>query len=101
MSARKNEIIASVARARIELEQAIDDLKTLPTHDPLLFGFVSRTLKNYIHISRATLTLVGRALPRGTNLEVVGWLDGLQVVTKRMENLVEELQGAPAIKAPQ
>ena len=95
MPADKNEIIASVARARIELDQVLEDLQCLPARDPIVSGFICRALENYLHISSATLSLLHEALENHSEAKVLTWLDGLKTVTERMHHLVDEMKGAP------
>src|SRR4030095_4200234 len=101
MATRKNEIIAAVVRAKIELEEALEDLRELPMQDPLVFGFVSRALRSYLNLNRATLQLLARTLKNKAEQQVFIWLEALQVLTGRMEYLVEALKGTPTKARPE
>src|SRR4030095_6526971 len=96
MAASKNEIIASVARAKIELDQALEDLQSLPVRDPFVSSFICRALEHYIHITRATLILLTRELGKHSNREIPSWIEGLKIVTQRMQQLVDQLKGVPS-----
>jgi signal transduction histidine kinase len=96
MAASKNEIIASVARAKIELDQALEDLQSLPVRDPFVSSFICRALENYIHITSATLILLTRELGKHSNRQIPSWIEGLKIVTQRMQQLVDQLKGVPS-----
>lgn len=101
MNRAKNEIVASIARAKLELEDALEDLKSLPMLDPMVLGFIAHAMNNYLHISRGTVELLGDALKDHPDRQVTIWLEGLKDLTGRMGNLVLEMQARPSKSPPQ
>ncbi len=101
MNHAKNDIIASITRAKLELDDAMEDLKSLPMLDPLVLGFIAHALNNYLQISFATLALLADALRDNPDEDVGIWIKGLQDITGRMRNLVDEIQHKPQKATPQ
>ncbi len=100
MSRAKNEIVASIARAKIELDDVLEDLKRLPMLDPMVLGFINHALSNYLHVTLGTVELLRKTLKDHPSKDVSAWLDGLLDVTSRMTNLVEEMRARPQKTAP-
>jgi signal transduction histidine kinase len=101
MNRTKRTIAASIARAKLELDDALEDLKALPAFDPTVLGFISHALKNYLHVASGTVYLLTDALKQHPIKEVRIWLDGLRNVTKRMTDLVEDIRSKPRTSAPE
>jgi signal transduction histidine kinase len=101
MNRAKNQIVASIARAQIELDDALEDLKTLPLVDPMVLGFVAHAMNNYLHVTAGTVRLLGDALKDHPGKDVGIWLQGLQNITARMMNLVEVMRSGPQKAPPQ
>lgn len=99
MNRAKNDIVASITRAKLELEDALDDIKHLPMLDPMVLGFIAHALNNYLRVSSGTIELLGDALEGDPRQDLHTWIKGLQDSTTRMRNLVKEIQGG-ARKAP-
>jgi signal transduction histidine kinase len=101
MNRTKRTIAASIARAKLELDDALEDLKGLPTIDPMVLGFIAHALKNYLHVASGTVYLLNDALKHHPVREVGTWLEGLQNVTQRMTDLVEDIRSKPQTSAPE
>ena len=101
MNRTKRTIAASIARAKLELDDALEDLKALPTIDPMVLGFIAHALKNYLHVASGTVYLLNDALKHHPIKEVGTWLDGLQKVTQRMTDLVEDMRSKPKTTTPE
>jgi signal transduction histidine kinase len=101
MNRAKNEIVASIARAQLELDDALEDLKSLPAVDPMVLGFVSHALRNYLQVTAGTTGLLREALKDHPDKEIGIWLEGLKNVTARMLNLVEVMRSGPRKMPPQ
>jgi hypothetical protein len=100
MNRVQNDIVASITRAKLELDDALEDLKGLPMLDPLVLGFIAHALNNYLHISFGTLALLADSLKDNPDKEVGVWIKSLQDTTRRMRNLVNEIQHNPQKAAP-
>lgn len=100
MNEARNEIIASIARAKLELETALEDVKTLPMVDPMVFGFLTHALNNYLQVTMGTVGLLADELKDDPRYNVGVWLKGLHEVTQRMRHLVQELRTGPREAAP-
>lgn len=101
MNRAKNEIVASIARAKLELEDAIEELKEMPMLDPMTLGFIAHAMNNYLHVSRGTIELLHDVLKDHPKKQVGIWLEGLNEVTSRMANLVQEMHTGPSKSPPQ
>jgi signal transduction histidine kinase len=99
MNRAKRSIAANIARAKLELDEALEGLKALPAFDPAVLGFISHALKNYLHVASGTVYLLTDALKQHPIKEVHVWLEGLGNVTKRMTDLVEDFRGKPRTTA--
>lgn len=95
MNRARNDIVASIARAKIELDDALEDLKGMPMVDPMVLGFVAHALRNYLNVAHGTAQLLGEALKDHPRKEVGLWLDGMLDVTSRMTRLIGVMQAAP------
>jgi two-component system, OmpR family, sensor histidine kinase VicK len=95
MNRAKNELVASITRAKLELDDALEDLKDLPMLDPMVLGFIGHALGNYLHVSSGTIKLLSGVLRNHPQEEVSIWLKGLQDITTRMGNLINALQARP------
>ena len=101
MNRAKNEIVSSIARAKLELDDALEELKGLPMLDPMVLGFIAHALNNYLHVISGTVELLGDALADHPQKQVNVWIKGLRDITPRMANLVNEMQSGPRKAPPQ
>jgi signal transduction histidine kinase len=100
MNRAKNEVVASISRAKIALDDALEDLKGLPMLDPMVLGFINHALSNYLHVTAGTVELLRKTLKDHPSKDVNVWLEGLYDVTRRMTHLVEEMRARPQKTAP-
>ena len=101
MNQAKNEIVASITRAKLELDDALDELKNLPMLDPIVLGFIAHALNNYLHLISGTAELLGDALKDHADDKVAIWLKSLRDITPRMAHLVQEMRGSPGKTPPE
>jgi two-component system, sensor histidine kinase LadS len=91
MDGQKQDIIASITRAKAELDQALHTLERLPTFETGTLAYTAHALSNYLTIADGTIDLLARHLLNDVDPEVRTWLDGLQVLTGRMAYTVAHL----------
>ena len=76
-------------------------MKELPILDPLVLGFITHALNNYLHVSApARSPCSPDALKDSPQKDVGVWLQGLQDATSRMVHLVREMRAEPQKTAP-
>src|SRR5262249_48918771 len=96
MTPHKDKVVASVARARAELDQALADLARLPAFDPGVVGFTAHALGNFLTVTDGTVELLAMALRDYPNPDVHNWLEGLRQVTQLMMHTTNQLVTATA-----
>jgi signal transduction histidine kinase len=101
MNRTRNAIVASITRAKLELDDALEDLNALPMLNPMAFGFIAHALQNYLHVSAGTVDLLRGALAEHPSEDVQTWIGSLQSLTQRMSNLVDAMRGRPHQALPQ
>src|SRR5581483_4694800 len=62
MSVSKEKVMASIAQAKQDLDQAIAELEKMPAFDPGRTSFTAHALHNYLQVAGATLELLEPAL---------------------------------------
>jgi signal transduction histidine kinase len=92
----KDEVAASIVRARDELERALAGLEHLPAFDPGALGFAAHALNNYINVTGGTLDLLALKLGEYPDPEVHHWLNGLRHATNLMHRTAQQLMGTAA-----
>jgi signal transduction histidine kinase len=100
MEHTKTAIITRISRAKIELEEALEDLEGLPMLNPIAMAFIAQALSNYLRISTATVDLIKGADSKDT-AEVLTWLEGLHRLNERMTHLVDRIRSKPRENSPQ
>jgi signal transduction histidine kinase len=90
-SSDKDQISASIVRARAELEHALTSLEKLPALDHKVVGFTAHALNNYLHLTGGTVDLLRQSLADHPDPQINTWLDGLQHVTTLMTHTVSQL----------
>jgi signal transduction histidine kinase len=87
----KEQIAASIMRARADLEQALSDLDRLPLPEPGLVAFVAHALNNYLAVTEATIEMLTLSLADYPDPTVALWLGNLQHATSLMTRTVSQL----------
>jgi signal transduction histidine kinase len=96
----KTEILASITRARAELDQALDDLGRLPAFEIGTVAYAAHTLVNYLAVADATIELCLDRLPSDIDADVRAGLEALQRTTNAMTRTVAHLMNASASAEP-
>jgi signal transduction histidine kinase len=87
----KDNVVAAIARARAELDQALGELARLPAFDPGVVGFTAHALGNFLTVTDGTVELLIRALGDYPDPNVHNWLEGLRQVTHLMMHSANQL----------
>jgi signal transduction histidine kinase len=88
---QKDSIVAALARAKSDLEQAMDNLEKLPVFEPGTVAFAAHTLSNYLMVSSGTIELLILELTNHPDPQIRIWLEGLQQATTLMSHTVAQL----------
>jgi len=91
MSDAKDRVVASIQRARADLEHALADLDHLPELVPGPVGFVAHALANYLTVAGGTTDLLAAALAGHPDPQIRVWLNGIGHATSLMTHLTTEL----------
>lgn len=97
MKRKKEEIVDSMERAKVELEQAMANLDQLHTFDPSYVQFAAHALKNYLSVMTLGIDLISKEITNSANEEVHSYLDGLRHATNLMKNNVRQLTNTSVV----
>ncbi|HSB70970.1 MAG TPA: HAMP domain-containing sensor histidine kinase [Candidatus Methylomirabilis sp.] len=100
MNIPKSELVASMVRAKGELDQALAVLEALPAFDPGTVGYAAHAINNYLTLSNVTLDLLGSALADHPDAEVHNLLAALRQAATLMVHTVNQLINASATGEP-
>jgi signal transduction histidine kinase len=92
----KTRAVASIAQAKIELDQALAEMDAIRTLDPALIGAVAHALSNYISVTSATVEMLAMTLRGYPDEDVAIWLEGIQHAADLMQHSVGRLVSASA-----
>jgi signal transduction histidine kinase len=101
MQVPKEQLVASIASAREELDQALAALAKLPAFDPGTVGYAAHAISDYLTIVGATVDLLQAALAGHPDVEVQNWLERVRQATHVMDHTVTHLVNASAACEPQ
>lgn len=101
MNAQKDDVAASIARAKADLEQALADLERIPAFDPGALSFAAHALYNYLNVAAGSVELLRTNLADHPDPEVHVWLDGLAHATRLMLVTTHQLMGFAADGRPE
>jgi signal transduction histidine kinase len=90
----KESAIASIELAKVELDEALEDLYGLPTLDPNTIRYAAHAIKNYLTITSVVVDLLSRELADHPNPDVGIWLESLCHTTKLMKQTARLLTNA-------
>jgi signal transduction histidine kinase len=92
---------AAIARAQLELEEALAELDAMPALDSRAVAFAAHMLSNYLTVTGGTVDLIQKHLAASGDQQVTTWLEALQHVTNLMHRTVSQLvMNAPAATEP-
>lgn len=91
MSTPKQNVIASIDRAKANLEQALEQMEHLPSFDPGAFRFAAHAMGNYLAVVRGSVQLLSRELENHPSVKVHKWLHGIEHANNLMAHMVGQL----------
>jgi hypothetical protein len=83
----KEQVAATIVKARENLEQALVELERLSPFDPSAVAFAAHALNNYLTVTGGTIELLLSALTAHPDPEIHTWLAGLHHVTTASSSL--------------
>lgn len=96
MAEAKERVATALARAQMELEEALCELDAMPAFDPSAVAFSAHALNNYLTVTGGTVDLILLHLADHPDAQIKVWLEGLQHVTNLMIRTVGQLMNASA-----
>ena len=101
MDKERDRAAAAIARAQLELEEALAELDAMPALDSRAVTFAAHMLNNYLTVTGGTVELIQNQLAAYGDQQVKTWLEGLQHVTNLMHRTVSQLvMNAPSAPEP-
>src|SRR5262245_18990457 len=92
----KDQVVASIARARADLEEALAGLEKLPAFDPSAAAYAAHALNNYLMVADGNIQLLAHALAGYPDPQVHACLEGPGHATHLMTQTVAHLMNASA-----
>jgi two-component system, sensor histidine kinase LadS len=96
MTDTKARVAASIAEAKVKLDDALAELERVPSVDPATIGYVAHALNNYLAVTVVTIEMMQHTLRDYPNPEVRTWLEGILHVTDLMHHTIGKLLQASA-----
>jgi signal transduction histidine kinase len=100
MTPHKDKVVASVVRAKAELDQALAELEYLPAFDLGVVGSAAHALSNYLAVTDGTVELLSLALQNHPDSDVHTWLQALRQATNLMLHTTSQLMSSAASSGP-
>src|SRR5512139_1678631 len=101
MGDERERATAAIARAQLELEEALAELDAMPALDSRAVAFAAHMLNNYLTVTGGTVELIQQHLATYGDPQVTRWLEALQHVTNLMHRTVGQLvMNAPSAIEP-
>jgi signal transduction histidine kinase len=91
MGEERERATAAIARAQLELEEALAELDAMPALDSRAVTLAAHLLNNYLTVTGGTVDLMQKHLAAHGDQQVTTWLEGLQHVTNLMHRTVGQL----------
>jgi signal transduction histidine kinase len=90
----KDRVAAAIARAQVDLVEAIAELERFPVFDASSVAFAAHALNNYLTITAGTVELISYRLKDHADVELRVWLEGVQHATDLMAHTLNQLMNA-------
>jgi signal transduction histidine kinase len=87
-------VAAAIARAQVDLVEALAELEKFPLYDISSVAFAAHTLNNYLAITSGTVELILHRLKDHPDPELQIWLEGVQHATELMDHTLSQLMSA-------
>jgi two-component system, sensor histidine kinase LadS len=92
----KELIAAAIARAQVDLVEALAQLEKIPAVDARSVAFAAHALNNYLTITGGAVELILHRLADHPDPQLRVWLEGVQHATDLMTHTVSQLMSASA-----
>jgi signal transduction histidine kinase len=83
--------VASITRAREELDRALAEIDQIQTYNPAMVGLVAHALNNYLTVTSATVEMLQLVLRDHKDRDVKIWLEGIGHAADLMQHSVGRL----------
>jgi two-component system, sensor histidine kinase LadS len=90
----KELVAAAIARAQVDLVDALAQLEKIPALDAKSVAFAAHALNNYLTITGGAVDLILKRLADHPDAQVRVWLEGVQHATELMTHTVSQLTSA-------
>jgi signal transduction histidine kinase len=90
----KELVAAAIAKAQVDLVEALAQLEKIPALDVRSVAFAAHALSNYLTITGGAVELILRQLADYQDPQVRVWLEGVQHATDLMTHTVSQLMNA-------
>jgi two-component system, sensor histidine kinase and response regulator len=100
MAETKDKVASAIARAQLELEEALSELDVMSAYDTRSVAFTAHALNNYLTVTGGTVELILNRLADHPDAQVKVWLEGLQHVTDLMTRAVGQLMNSSTTTEP-
>ncbi len=96
MTEPKERVAAAIARAQVDLVEALAELEKFPAFDASSVAFAAHALNNYLTITGGAVELILHRLADHPDAQLRVWLEGVQHATDLMTHTVSQLMSASA-----
>jgi signal transduction histidine kinase len=90
----KERVAAAIARAQVDLQEALSELEKLPAFDPGSVAFAAHALNNYLTVTDGAVELIMLHLADHPDPQIRVWLESVQHATQLMGRTVAQLMSA-------
>jgi len=94
MPEAKEKVSSAIARAQLDLQEALSELEKIPAFDHGSVVFAAHALNNYLTVAGGTVDLILQHLADHPDAQVKVWLEGLQHATNLMLRTASQLMNA-------
>src|SRR4051794_19606215 len=91
MAEPKELVAAAIARAQVDLVEALAQLEKIPAVDARAVAFTAHALSNYLTITGGAVELLLDRLANHPDPQIRVWLEGVQHATDLMTDTVSQL----------
>lgn len=91
MSDARTRTVASISKAKAELDRALTELDAVRPLDPTVVGLVAHAMSHYTTVTTATVEMLELTLSDHSDPNVAMWLDGIAHAANLMQHFVGRL----------
>jgi len=93
---QKERVASAIAKAQMDLEEALSQLAKLPVFDASSVSYAAHGLNNYLTVMGGTIELILARLADHPDAQVQEWLEGALHATNLMARIVDRLVNSTA-----